>query len=62
MRELDEKHFQYFRKAAFIWMSEREFHLCFAEAVLASHPQSGRNPEIVTGMNMITSTDKKPSS
>lgn len=60
-RELSEKHFQAVRKAGFMWMSERGFHLCFAEAVLASHPRSGRNPEIVTGMNMITSADKEPS-
>ena len=60
-RELSETHFQAVGKAGFLCMSEREFHLCFAEAVLASHPRSGRNPEIVTGMNMITSADKEPS-
>lgn len=47
------------RKVGFLLLSEREFHLCFGEAVLASHPLSGRNPEIMTalrtsGMDEIT--------
>ncbi|KAB5550768.1 polyketide synthetase [Coniochaeta sp. 2T2.1] len=38
------------RKAGFLMYSEREFHLCFGEAVLASHPLSGRNPEVMTAL------------
>jgi hybrid polyketide synthase / nonribosomal peptide synthetase ACE1 len=60
-RELSETTFLAVRKAGFMWMSERGFHLCLAEAILASQPESGRNPEIVTGLNMITSQDKEPS-
>lgn len=38
------------RKAGFMLFSEREVHLCFGEAVLASHPLSGRNPELITAL------------
>lgn len=38
------------RKAGFLMYSEREFHLCVGEAVLASHPLSGRNPEVMTAL------------
>lgn len=38
------------RKEGFLMYSEREFHLCFAEAVLASHPLSERNPEVITAL------------
>lgn len=38
------------RKAGLLLLSEREFHLCFGEAVLASHPLSGRNPELMTAL------------
>ncbi|TPX14116.1 uncharacterized protein E0L32_000510 [Thyridium curvatum] len=38
------------RKAGFLAYSEREFHLCFGEAILASHPLSGRNPEVMTAL------------
>lgn len=37
-------------KAGFMLLSEREFHLCFGEAILASHPLSGRNPEVMTAL------------
>jgi hybrid polyketide synthase/nonribosomal peptide synthetase ACE1 len=37
-------------KVGFLLLSEREFHLCFGEAVLASHPLSGRNPEVMTAL------------
>ncbi|KAJ5656202.1 hypothetical protein N7507_008152 [Penicillium longicatenatum] len=38
------------RKAGFLMYSEREFHLCFGEAILASHPHSNRNPEVMTAL------------
>ncbi|KKK24446.1 hypothetical protein ARAM_006066 [Aspergillus rambellii] len=34
-------------------LSTSDFHQMFGEAVLASHPESGHNPEIVTGLRMI---------
>lgn len=46
--------FVHIGKAGFMWMSERGFHLCFGEAVLASHPLSQTNYEIITGMNTMT--------
>ena len=59
-RELTDTPFVTIRKAGFMWMSERGFHLCFGEAMLASSPSSGRNPEVVTGLNTITSDDTVP--
>jgi hybrid polyketide synthase/nonribosomal peptide synthetase ACE1 len=38
------------RKAGFLMYSEREFHLCVGEAIVASHPLSGRNPEVMTAL------------
>jgi hybrid polyketide synthase/nonribosomal peptide synthetase ACE1 len=52
-RGFSEAIFAALRKTGFMMMSEREFHLCFAEAVLASHPLSGRNPEVVTALETI---------
>lgn len=48
------------RKTGFMMMSEREFHQCFGEAVVASHPRSGRNPEIITALETIRSTEVQP--
>jgi len=48
------------RKTGFMMMSEREFHLCFGEAVVASHPRSDRNPEIITALETIRSTEVQP--
>lgn len=48
------------RRVGFMLMSERGFQLCFGEAILASHPHSGRNPEVVTGLDTIRSDDIPP--
>lgn len=48
------------RKTGFMMMSEREFHLCFGEAVVASHPLSGRNPEVITALEVVRSTEVQP--
>lgn len=48
------------RKTGFMMMSEREFHLCFAEAVVASHPCSDLNPEVITALETIRSTEVRP--
>jgi hybrid polyketide synthase / nonribosomal peptide synthetase ACE1 len=53
-REFADTPFVHIGKAGFMWMSERGFHLRFGEAVLASHPISGCNPEIITGMNTMS--------
>ncbi|KAI9039672.1 type I polyketide synthase [Aspergillus affinis] len=34
-------------------LSERDLHKLFAEAILAGHPKSNRNPEIVIGIRLI---------
>ena len=41
-------------------MSEREFCLCFGEAVLASHSLSGPNAEVVTALETIKSGGISP--
>lgn len=48
------------RKTGFMMMSEREFHLCFGEAVVASNPRSDRNPEVITALETIRSTEVQP--
>ena len=52
-RGFSEAIFAALRKTGFMLMSEREFCLCFGEAVLASHPLSGRNAEVVTALETI---------
>lgn len=48
------------RKTGFMMMSEREFHLCFGEAVVASNPHSDRNPEVITALETIRTTEVQP--
>lgn len=43
--------FDALRKTGYLRMSERWLRLCFAEAILASNPIYGRNPEIITGLD-----------
>ena len=45
------------RKGGYMWMSERDFHQIFAEAVLAGRPDSGVDPEISTGLRRIDPDD-----
>ena len=52
-RGFSEAIFAALRKTGFMLMSEREFCLCFGEAVLASHPLSGRNAEVLTALETI---------
>ena len=52
-RGFSEAIFAALRKTGFMLMSEREFCLCFGEAILASHPLSGRNAEVVTALETI---------
>lgn len=59
-REVSNIVFAAIRKAGFQWMSERGFHQCFAEAIIAGRPQSGLNPEIVTGLRVINTSDEEP--
>ncbi|KAH6869498.1 polyketide synthetase [Thelonectria olida] len=47
-------------RAGYMMVSEREFHLCFGEAVLASHPLSGRNPDVVTALETANLGDNPP--
>lgn len=52
-RKISESVIAGFRNLGFSMLSERDFHLCIAEAILAGRPQSGLNPEIVTGLHML---------
>ena len=45
------------RKGGYMWMSERDFHQIFAEAVFAGRPDSGLDPEISTGLRRIDPND-----
>ncbi len=42
------------RKGGYMWMSERDFHQIFAEAVLVGRPNSRLGPEISTGLRRIS--------
>lgn len=59
-REVSETVFPAIRRAGFMWMEERGFHQCIAEAILAGRPGSGRNPEIVTGLRMVNPAEEEP--
>lgn len=48
------------RKTGFMMMSEREFYLCFGEAIVASNPHSDSNPEVITALETIRSTEVQP--
>ncbi|KAI1376083.1 putative polyketide synthase [Hypoxylon crocopeplum] len=60
MRELDDFVLGAVHRAGFGVLSERTFHQCIAEAILAGRPQSGRNPEIVTGLRLLNADDDDP--
>ncbi|KFG78693.1 putative polyketide synthase [Metarhizium anisopliae] len=60
MREFDETVLPTILRGGFMWMEERGFHQCIAEAILAGRPQAGRNPEIITGLRMINADDAEP--
>ena len=59
-RELSEVVFSAMRRAGFKWMSERSFHQCIAEAIIAGRPLTDTNPEIVTGPRMINPKEEEP--
>ena len=59
-REVSETVFSAIRKAGFKWMSERDFHQCIAESIIAGRPLSMSNPEIVTGLRVINPDDEEP--
>lgn len=59
-REVSDMVFSALRRGGFDWMSERGFHQCIGESIIAGRPQSGLNPEIVTGLRMINIKDEEP--
>jgi hybrid polyketide synthase / nonribosomal peptide synthetase ACE1 len=59
-RRFPESIFAALRKTGFMLMSERGFHLCYGESVLASHPLSGGNAEVVTVLETIRLGDIPP--
>ena len=40
-------------------MSESDLHQLFAEAVVAGRPNSGLNPELIAGINLIKGDEAK---
>ena len=40
------------RDYGYLWMSERDFHHSFAEAVLAGRPESPQSPEVMAGIKL----------
>lgn len=50
IREVDQQSREILGEGGHTRMSERAFHQIFAEAMLASHPKSGLDPEISTGL------------
>nr|A0A7L9EYL1.1 RecName: Full=Hybrid PKS-NRPS synthetase xenE; AltName: Full=Xenoacremones biosynthesis cluster protein E [Xenoacremonium sp. BF-2018a]QOJ72663.1 XenE [Xenoacremonium sp. BF-2018a] len=59
-RGFSDAFFTTLRRAGFMMMSERGLHLLFGEAVLASNPHSGRNPEVITALELSRLGDKPP--
>jgi len=46
-------------QAGYRMISERDFHLLFAETVLAGHPSSGGSYEVITGLREIKQEDRQ---
>ena len=45
------------RYGGYKYLSERDFHLLFAEAVLAGRPGSNQDPELTTGLRHVSTND-----
>ena len=45
------------RDYGYLWMSERDFHHSFAEAVLAGRPESDQSPEVMAGIRLTRRDD-----
>ena len=56
-REVSQADQNNLRKGGYMWMSERDFHQTFAEAVLAGRPESGQDPEISTGLRRVNASE-----
>ena len=56
-REVSDADQKNLRKGGYMWMSERDLHQIFAEAVLAGLPNSSVDPEISTGLRRIDPND-----
>lgn len=57
-REVSQSVLDQLRKAGYMWMSERDFQLAFAEAILAGRPDSGANPELITGLRVVDADEE----
>lgn len=61
-REVGQQSREILSEGGHMRMSERAFHQIFAEAMLASHPNSGLDPDISTGLRYISASEPhKPS-
>ena len=57
-REVSQSVLDQLRKAGYMWMSERDFQLAFAEAILAGRPESKENPELITGLRVVSADEE----
>ncbi|KAF2138629.1 uncharacterized protein K452DRAFT_234185 [Aplosporella prunicola CBS 121167] len=56
-REMNKANLAGLKRAGCALMSERDFHHCFAEGVLAGRPAIGSTPEVVSGLRLIQLKD-----
>ncbi|ODH20336.1 hypothetical protein ACO22_05914 [Paracoccidioides brasiliensis] len=54
-REVTQKVIDQLPDAGFHFMSERDIHLAFAEAIICGYPNSGRYEELITGLRVVWS-------
>lgn len=55
--EVSQAHQDNLLKAGHMWMSEKDVHIMFAEAVISGRPDSGLSPEILTGLRVTNAND-----
>ena len=58
-RELDQSQQEFLRKVGNTWMSEQDFHLIFAEAIVAGCPGNEQIPELMTGLRLVHTLDEE---
>lgn len=59
-RELSDKDNIRIKGSGYSSLSERDFHQLFCEGILAGRPESGLNPEVISGVRIGQSGDKRP--
>lgn len=59
-RELSDKDNNRIKESGYSSLSERDFHQLFCEGILAGRPESGLHPEVICGVRIGQSGDKRP--